>query len=61
VVSPVKLRYGHHVANLGVFVCLGTKEGLSVGHGDGFFGSLGKSLEVAEISSGVDKSSTCIK
>lgn len=58
-IPPVQFRHGHHVTNLGVFVGLGTEEGLTVGHGNGVFGSGFKALEFAQIGLGVDESSSC--
>mmetsp|Transcript_12550 Transcript_12550/g.22771 ORF Transcript_12550/g.22771 Transcript_12550/m.22771 type:complete len:239 (+) Transcript_12550:115-831(+) len=57
-VSSVKLRYCHHVANLRVLVRLGTKEWLSISHFHRLGGTLFKSLQVSKISLWVDKTTT---
>ena len=55
----MQFTHSHHIANLTVFVGLGTEEGLAVGHGYGVFGSSFKALEFAEVGLGVDESSSC--
>mmetsp|Transcript_17029 Transcript_17029/g.42548 ORF Transcript_17029/g.42548 Transcript_17029/m.42548 type:complete len:229 (-) Transcript_17029:377-1063(-) len=57
-VSSVQFTDGHHVADLGILVGLGTKEGLSVNHGDGVGTSRLETLQISKIRSGVDKSSS---
>mmetsp|Transcript_13907 Transcript_13907/g.30216 ORF Transcript_13907/g.30216 Transcript_13907/m.30216 type:complete len:232 (+) Transcript_13907:725-1420(+) len=51
----MKFGNSHHVANLGVLVSLGTKEGLSISHLNRLGSALSKSLEIAKIGTGVDK------
>mmetsp|Transcript_1087 Transcript_1087/g.2794 ORF Transcript_1087/g.2794 Transcript_1087/m.2794 type:complete len:324 (-) Transcript_1087:510-1481(-) len=58
VVSSVKFGYGHHVANLGVLVGLGSKEWFSVNHGNWLHSSLLETFQLSKISSGVNKTST---
>ena len=60
VVSPVQFRYRHHVANLGILVCLRAEEGLAIGHGDGPGRAILEALEIAKIRLGVYQSSACI-
>lgn len=54
----MKLRDSHHVANLGVLVGLGTKEGLAIRHGNWVAGSLGESLEISKISAWVNQTTS---
>mmetsp|Transcript_1532 Transcript_1532/g.3383 ORF Transcript_1532/g.3383 Transcript_1532/m.3383 type:complete len:305 (+) Transcript_1532:1798-2712(+) len=58
VVSSVQFGDGHHVANLGVFVCLGSKEWFSINHGNWLDTSLLESFQVSKIRSGVYKTTS---
>lgn len=60
-ISPMQLRDRHHVANFGIFVSLGPKEGLAIGHADGLLCSLLETLKISEVGLRVDESTTCFK
>mmetsp|Transcript_4137 Transcript_4137/g.11529 ORF Transcript_4137/g.11529 Transcript_4137/m.11529 type:complete len:242 (-) Transcript_4137:796-1521(-) len=57
-VSSVKFRDGHHVAYLGVFVCLCTKERFSICHGNRCSGSFFKSLKFSQVGTWVNQASS---
>lgn len=46
-ISPMQFTYSHHITNLTVFVGFGTEEWLTVGHGNGIFGTCFEALEFA--------------
>mmetsp|Transcript_34394 Transcript_34394/g.71617 ORF Transcript_34394/g.71617 Transcript_34394/m.71617 type:complete len:428 (+) Transcript_34394:260-1543(+) len=58
VVATVQFRDSHHVANLRVLVCFGTKERFSIRHGNRLLHATFQPFEGSKISLGVDETST---
>lgn len=57
-ISAMKLRDRHHVAEFAVLVTLGAVEHAAVDHANRFFPSILKAFQVSEVSERVDRSTT---
>ena len=59
-ISSVQFGNGHHIANLAIFVGLGTKKWLAIRHGNWLFRSCFKAGESSKVCLGVDESTAFI-